>query len=341
MSDVVYRAAIVGCGRVGCFFDDDRKRRGIWTHAGAYAACPRTELVALADLNPETLEKAGRRWGVKRIYPVLSALLKAESVEILSVCTPSNSHAEAVRAAAAAGARAVWCEKPMTVSLTEAQDLLEMENAPIIAVNHIRRWDHAYEVAREHLRKGRLGKLLGVTAWYTHGISNIGSHLLDILRFLLGEPSWIWAVPDRSEDPDPTLSGAIGWEAGFSCQVVGCGRDFLLFEIDLVGTEGRMRVSGNGSRVEVWRMEPSARYSDYREPGNATLLWEGEDERRMLSVVEEIVRCLEEGGSPRCSVKDGLKAIEMVSAFLQSARSGQRIDLPLVGDSRQMPIPVR
>lgn len=341
MSDVVYRAAIVGCGRVGCFFDDERKRRGIWTHAGAYAACRRTELVALADLNPEALEKAGHRWGVKRIYPDIFSLLKAESVEILSVCTPSNFHAEAVKAAAAVGVRVVWCEKPMTASLTEAEDLFALAEESLIVVNHIRRWDRAYEIAREYLRKGGLGRLVGASAWYTHGISNIGSHLLDILRFLLGEPSWIWAVPDDPKDPDPTLSGTIGWEAGFSCQVVGCGRGFLLFEIDLVGTEGRMRVSGNGSRVEVWRIEPSARYSDYREPGNATLLWEGEDEKRMLSVVEEIVRCLEEGGSPRCSVKDGLKAIEMVSAFLQSARSGERIDLPLVGNLRQMPIPVR
>ena len=44
-----YRAAIIGCGRIGCAFDDDPKRRGSGSHAGAYINSPRFDLVALCD----------------------------------------------------------------------------------------------------------------------------------------------------------------------------------------------------------------------------------------------------------------------------------------------------
>jgi predicted dehydrogenase len=319
----------------------DEGRQGLWTHAGAYAASPRTELVALADTDPSTLRRAADRWRIRRTYSSLEALLKHEAIEILSVCTPSDSHAEAVRAAAAAGVRAVWCEKPMTATLREAEELLGLGPTPLIAVNHIRRWDQPYEVARRAISQGRLGKLTGAAAFYTHGVSNIGSHLFDILRFLLGEATWVWAAPDDSHDADPTLSGLIGWEQGMCCQLVGCGRDLLLFEIDVVGTEGRLRISENGSRVDVWAAAPSSRYPGYREMTRRTTLWEGEDGQRMLWAVEDIVRCLDHGGNPRCTGQDGFRAVELVTAFLRSSATGQRIELPLSVEDKMLAIPVR
>ncbi len=321
--------------------DDDPKRRGIWTHAGAYAATGRTELVALADTDPTALARAAARWKVSSLYPDLNSLLKNERVEILSVCTPSDFHAEAVRQAARAQVRAVWCEKPMTVTLEEAADLVCLEGRMVIAVNHTRRWDRCYQTAKEYLQQGRLGRPLRATAWYTHGMSNMGSHLMDTLRYLFGEARWIWTAPDQGKEADPTLSGLIGFEGNLLCQVVGCGSEFLLFEIELIGTKGRIRISGNGSRLEAWRWEPSSRYTGYREPIPQPVLWEGEDEGRMLRAVEDIVQCIDQGGRPVCSVRDGLKAVELVAAFLQSARMGSRVDLPLAQELSDLYLPVR
>lgn len=335
----VYRAAILGCGRIGCFFDDDPKRHGIWTHAGAYAVCPRTQLVALADVDPKAREMAGRRWGVTRLYADLESMLQSEKVDILSVCTPSNSHILAVRAAAARGVPAVWCEKPMTVSLDEADEIVALSRTRVVAVNHTRRWDRACEIAREWIAQGRAGKTLAVTAWYTYGVSNIGSHLFDILRYLFGEVEWVWAAPEGSGEADPTLSGVVGFSGGVRCHVVGCGREVLLFEIDVVGTDGRLRISENGCRVEAWTVGPSDRYSGYREPGRSTVLWNGPDEKRMLTALEDIVACLDRGGDPRCSATDGRAAVETVAAFLRSAETGERVMLPLArGGSSSIPV---
>lgn len=338
---MTYSAAIVGCGRIGCLLDDDPKRRGVWTHASAYAACPNTRLVALADVDAEARQAAARRWGVERVYPDLESMLVKERVDILSICTPSDAHAAGVQAAVDAGVPAVWCEKPMAVTVEEADAVLKAASRSIVAVNHTRRWDRAYGAAREWLESGRLGRLVAATAWYTNGVANIGTHLFDALRFLLGEPERVWAVPHRSGEADPTLSGVVAFEGGGLCQIVGCSRDFLLFEIDLVGTKGRLRISENGRRVEAWVAEPSARYSGYSELGPGRLLWEGEDERRMLAALEDIVRCLDQGGEPRCTARDGLKAVEIIAGFVRSAETGERVELPLADADRRRRIPVR
>ncbi len=337
-----YRAAIVGCGRIGCRLDDDPKRQGIWTHAGAYATCERTALAALADVDGEALEWAGRRWNVPLRYRDLDAMMATERIDILSICTPSDGHADALRRALVAGVRAIWCEKPLVTSPREGDGLLEEAVGRVVAVNHTRRWDRAYETARDWLRAGAAGKLRAGAAWYTGGVSDIGSHLFDALRLLLGDPQWVWASGRVMEARDPNLSGTIGFVGGVTCQVLGCGwDDLLVFEIDIVGDAGRLRLSHNGSRVEAWPAARSRRYSGYREMAKGKVLWKGEDSERMRRAVEDLVACLETGGEPRCTLRDGLAAVEMVAAFLRSAAKGERVELPLRGADRDLAIPVR
>lgn len=339
----IYRAAIVGCGRIGCFLDDDPKRRSvIWTHAGAYTACPRTKLVALVDVDLRARQAAARRWRVKRTYPNLNALFKSERIDILSLCTPSDSRASLFKQAIAADIPALWCEKPLATGVASAGRMVSLSANRVVAVNHTRRWDRAYTTAKEWIVQGGVGQILSASAWYSHGVANIGTHLFDVLRFFLGDALWVWANPSQNEkDPDPTLSGVAAFEGGVVCHVIGTGRGALFFEIDVLGTKGRLKISCNGTKVEVWTMEESARYSGYREPGLPKILWKGTDGRRMVAVVDDIVSALDGQWGPRCSAADGAKAVEMVAAFLHSVKTGRRVSLPLSGIARRRPIPVR
>ncbi len=337
-----YTAGIIGCGRIGCTLDDDPLRRGVWTHAGAYRACAATELVAAADVDATALARCGERWGVRRLYADYREMLARERLDIVSVCTPSHTHAAALRAALAAGVPAIWCEKPLAASVPEALDLVAECRGRVVAVNHVRRWDKAYETARAWLAAGRAREIRAASAWYTGGVSNIGSHLFDTLRFLLGEAAWVWAPPRDLQPGDPNVSGAIGFSSGVVCQILGCGPgDFLLFEIDLVGSDGRLRIGGNGTRVEAWDMGASARYLGSRELQESKVLWEGEDGERMVAALLDIVGCLEHGGEPRCTVRDGQKAVELVGAFLSSVDERRPIALPLAGNACDAPVPIR
>ena len=55
-----YRAALIGCSRMGAFIDNEgSKTLPPYSHAASYEACPRTKLIACSDLRPEVMEEVG------------------------------------------------------------------------------------------------------------------------------------------------------------------------------------------------------------------------------------------------------------------------------------------
>ena len=70
-----YRAAVIGCGKIGSEYADDPRIRDIYTHAGAYTACPDTELVAVCDIDPARAKRCADRWGVRSSFVDFRAML--------------------------------------------------------------------------------------------------------------------------------------------------------------------------------------------------------------------------------------------------------------------------
>ena len=94
---MIYRAAVIGCGRIGSEFDDDPKRKTISTHAGAYSAVDEIKLVAASDLNEQKLMRCGKRWRITSLYTDYREMLKKESLDIISICTWNSTHLEIVK----------------------------------------------------------------------------------------------------------------------------------------------------------------------------------------------------------------------------------------------------
>ena len=115
------RAAVIGCGRIGCGFDDDPNRTQVSTHAGAYQRTADVDLVAFADLDPAKLEKYGDKFGVAGRYEDYRRLLRQEKPDLVSICTWSGSHGDILRDAADAGVRGIFCEKPMADTPADAR----------------------------------------------------------------------------------------------------------------------------------------------------------------------------------------------------------------------------
>ena len=111
--DIPYNAAIIGCGRIGGMMDDDPKRKKIMTHAASYAHCPDVRLAAASDIDRTRLDSFGKRWQVEYLYTDYTDMLEKEDIDILSICTHSDSHHEIIKKALECndGIKAVFCEK--------------------------------------------------------------------------------------------------------------------------------------------------------------------------------------------------------------------------------------
>src|SRR5919202_3523011 len=134
-----YRAALVGCSRMGAFIDNEvRSSRSIvlpYSHAAGYEACDRTDLVAGADLRADVLAAFGERYGVppERRYTDYRQLIDREQPDIVSVATQPEQRAEVALYAVEHGVRALYGEKPLCASVAEAHRLVEAVEAHGVA----------------------------------------------------------------------------------------------------------------------------------------------------------------------------------------------------------------
>lgn len=334
----LYNAAVVGCGLIGCAFDDDPSRGYVSTHAGAYSHSDRIRLIGLCDSDRARVDRYADKFGVPDRYGDLDSLLASEPIDILSVCTWPESHVPIIAKAAEAGVKAVWCEKPLSESLADADFAVDIakRHGTLVVVNHLRRFHPAHQAISQYIRSGGLGRVQQVTAYYTGGVAHTGTHMFDLLRFYLGAAEWVQARLSVNVDGmhgDPNFDAWIGFECGCVASLQALdSRDYVIFEVKVFGTRGSITVSSSGFNIEHHGVAPSERFGGLGlkelrpepAPFATDQPWEF-----MLYAVAEIVDALDKGRPAISSVEDGRDAVELICACHKSARTGARIDLPL------------
>lgn len=147
------RVGLIGCGGI--------VQR---THATGYQTLTdRVQIAALADVSPTNLEAAGTQFGVPpaQRYASYRAMLARAPVDVVVIATPHSFHAEQAIAAAEAG-KAIISEKPMAVTLEDADAILaavDHNRVPYTVVHNLL-YSQAVQGAAHLLRKGGLGRPL-------------------------------------------------------------------------------------------------------------------------------------------------------------------------------------
>lgn len=323
---MMLRAALVGCGKIGSEFADDPRAPGIHSHAGAYAASRRTKLVAVCDQDPNRAERCARRWGLDRYYSSLDRMLAEEDLDIISVCTPDETHAQVLRRILDVGnVRGILAEKPLAMTARDGQDLVRRAKRAnvVIAVNYIRRYATTIQRAQRMVSAGGLGDLQALNGTYTKGTLHNGTHWFDLARWMAGDVRRVRAGLGQDDRPtDPTWDVELAFSNGTRGHLQGIdARHYDLFEIDVLGTQGRLRLTESGHAIQVEQVAPSRRYSGYR-----TLAPKRANARGfrdvLLHAVNDLARCIDSGAQPRCTAADGLAAIRIAQAVQRSSTTG-------------------
>lgn len=332
-----WRAGIVGCGRIGCTFDDDPRRGYVSTHAGAYTRTPGVDLVALADVDAGRVDRCGEKFGVPGRYQDYRDMLAGEGLDILSICTWNDTHRQVVDDAVTAGVKAIFCEKPIADTLLAADAMVHRckDAGVILMIDHQRRFDRFHREVASYLRSGGLGRIQQVTCYYTAGIANTGSHLVDLLRFFFGDVRAVEGRYSRNLSPnprDPNVDGLLEFEGGTSAVIQACDVEgYTIFEVNVLGTGGRLRITSHGFDVSYEEARESSRFAGYREltPALPPVRQDPRPEF-MLQAVAHLLECLHDKRTPLCSGEDGRAALEIVCALQESAdRRGAVVSLPL------------
>jgi predicted dehydrogenase len=270
----ILRAAIIGCGFIAGLNDIPKRDKAVRSHAKAYWLEPRAKLVAVADRDSARAREFASRWRVPRVYRTARTLMEAESPDIVSICTPDETHLDVFEECVGSpGLKAIWCEKPLGTDIRRAERLVQIcqERGIVIAVNYQRRWDPLVGHLRQVVQEGKLGDLQRVVVYYGKGILHNGSHAIDLLLDWLGRPQTL-KVTGKIFDfvpGDPTVDAWLKMK-GVPVFLIGVdSRHYSLFEMDFLGTKGRAILANFGRRLEWFPRENSSgldQAGELREP---------------------------------------------------------------------------
>ena len=337
---VQYRAALIGCSRMGAFIDNEVPAdMRPYSHAAGYEACDRTELVACSDLRVDAMDQVGARYGIPsdKQYTDYRELLERERPDIVSVATQPEHRAEIVIAAAEAGVRGIYAEKAFSASLEEADRMVEVCQRHEVALNlgTNRRYNPGYDRMKEVIDSGDYGELRSLIIHQTSSLFNGASHGFDLLQRLNSDNSVAWVQAhlldgDQVIDghilrEDPVGHGVIQFENGVTAYALNSGRGM---EVEAVCERGVLTALGNDRE---WQLRGPVSL-DHRGRHVLGPVEFPSFERRSstLCLVEDLVRALDTGEPPRGGVELAGSNQELIFAFVEShVRGGARVELPL------------
>lgn len=268
--------AVVGYSFMG------KAHSNAWRNVGAfYPDVPPVRMQAIVGRDEAAVAEAARRYGWSEAATDWRAVVERDDIHVVDVCTPGHLHAEVALAALAAG-KHVIVEKPLANTVAECEALVEASRQPgagrtMLAHNYRR--VPALALARELVAEGRIGQVREVRLAYLQdwladdsapmtwrlrketagsgALGDLGSHAVDQLHALLGEPvtsvrgELRTFVPQR-EGPDgresvtvddaawATLHTPSGVVASLEVSRVATGRKNAL-QIEVYGTAGSLR----------------------------------------------------------------------------------------------------
>jgi dTDP-4-amino-4,6-dideoxygalactose transaminase/predicted dehydrogenase len=298
-------------------------------HLNSFDHCLGSQVVAVSDVQPVALAAAmDLRPGVAG-YLDYSALLQEMRPDILSVCTWPQSHAQIVMDAAKAGVKAILCEKPIALTMPDLRAMIDIcfEHGVKLAGGHQYRFHPAFVHAEVLIRSQRLGPVQTVTGCIKSTLANNGPHLIDTVRFLLGNRP-AEQIACRCQGESDTFSRGYPAENGAEGEIVFQGGitfffrtgeaapDF--FKIQIECEKGRLEVTPKSLILNgiAKRLPPDPSATCRSEQFHQFIRWAKNKQHYYLA----------DGESSAASA-------ELVLAAYEAARLGTIVTLPLNNDA--------
>lgn len=303
-------------------------------HGRIYSRDDRAEVSALYDIVPERAEKTARSIG-GRVCESREELL--DNCDAVIVCTPNKTHREIATAAIDAG-KHLFCEKPFSIGITDARQLLDAASATdkVFQVGHNRRYAPVYARLREllsddkphsaHIKMNR-GELKNPV--WTGDVNVTGGflyettiHLFDMVRYQFGEIEELVAYGSQHEYPElDEFSIIFKFTNGFHCTFASSSDASWHFPFE------RIEVFSHHRTIMTEEME---RLLDSRgmDANFETYSWHMTEKEERWGYVQEdraFIDSILNGTPPPVTAADGFKSVQIVESVYDAIRTGKRI----------------
>ena len=322
-----HRVAVIGCGYMGQKYVD------------AYQTYPDTEVVAIAEHNPDRRKAVGKRYGITALYPDADALLKEAVPDIAAVVTPTKYYKQIVLACVEMGVKAVSTDKPIGAVLSDVDEMIETCEARgvLLAGGYLQRAMNEVQETARRIRAGEFGDITGArVAGWGYEISGGGCQHISVLRLFTDaevDEVMAWSMPAAGMPPRllPTrgdagliINGIFRLSNGLDCPVFG--KEFPTEGVDVWSEDAMIR----------WRFEKPEIFKGYDDNGARMRLdphyepYKWSEFGYLTGSIRSFLAALETGSEPWVTARDLRAALEVAIASKLSADLGSApVKLPL------------
>lgn len=307
-------------------------------------------LSAVCDIDENVAAQQAKQHNVP-YYTDYKELLKNDSVDAVSIATPDFMHCEHVTQALRAG-KHVLCEKPLALNLDECKIMIAeaKKSDRIFMVGQICRYTPSFAAVKEIIDRGEIGNIYFIESEYAHDYASMpkdswrrrpdrhgmiggGCHAVDLIRWLAGNPTEVFAYSSHMMLKDwPTSDSTIGimkFESGACAKVycsTGCKRDYTMRTV-VYGTKGTIIVDNTSNTFTLYKEDESDNELLYghkkHEIGiNVPVTVANHN---IKNEVSDFLNLINSNNEISVNAVEGASTVAVCSAILQSCESGQPV----------------
>ena len=325
------RILLIGLGRWGV------------NHLRVLQSMPVELFVAESDparLKSANVRESHRTADAASLFPIIDAAV---------VVTPAQTHFELCRGLVEAG-KDVFVEKPITATSADAKKLVELakRSGLILQVGHIFRFDPASIWMRDAIAQGRFGEIKMLRANFSGfkrprqdtGVTFAdGIHFIDLFRFLLGRsPRRVHAIMrnfmGREDEMDDESLIVLEYDRNGGAPILatieaGYHLPGKVRELTIVGRNSSAICDYNVAqyKIKTFENEHIAEGGEIKAKEGAVHQLEFPPEEPLRAELTAFLDAIETRRPPLVDGSDGMDAVRVVEAALESARPGNWIDL--------------
>ena len=309
--------------------------------------------IALYNRTPEKAHALAKEFGISTVYDSAEKLLEEEKPDFIDIITDASTHSRFVHLAAARRIPVI-CQKPMAPSIEEAEQMVSVcagAGVPF-SIHENWRWQAPIRALKQVLGSGGIGPIFRARIDYCNSfpvfdnqpflrtlehfiIADMGSHILDVARFLFGEATRVYCETHRVHRDIQGEDAASVMMQMRSGATVTCNLSYAsILEQDRF-PEAFMLIEGENGSVELapdyWLRVTTKLGTQSRRCPPPFYAWA---DPRYALVHSSIVAChtdllnaLRNNTAPETSADDNLKTLRLVDSAYQSAAKGQAVQL--------------
>lgn len=327
-------------------------------HAAAFRELgERVRLVAVADIDQDRARAQAERFNTPAVYDDYQKLLADPNVQAVAICTPPFVHVQQSVDSLEAG-KHVLCEKPVAATLSDLDRIgaAAQSSGQLFSGVFQHRFGRGAQQVKALIDRGRFGRLLlGLThtlwlrtpsyyeVWWRGtweqecGGASVsqGLHGIDMLLWLMGEPSRLYAgaatlkadieVEDTASAVVHFRNGALGQVlATVNCQDNRSRLEVYGVDLSAVSSEDAYQPTRDPFRLSAAdpaHLESVQKEAEELVPSGPPFLH--------LGMVEDFVGAIEEGREPMVTVDECRRSLELVTAMYRSAMTGEAVSFPV------------